>query len=305
MQRPNASLYVVEDRKFSLSLIRCPLFDEQKSQFSSGTQTPEGGRERTLELLVEARDAGRDREVDGLVADVDDDAAEGALVDPVFKDERLFPGLGHLGLLQGVLEALLEVLFEGLGGRDDDLDLSAVGLHDLEEAVDDLVGLVEATVLGQDGEQVAGQVGRTFRALGRDRGGEEGVESGGAVLVREDGVREEVVDLGVGADGGFDALEVRLDLLEGVGLGGGGEEGAGVLASEACGAGVSGWVGGWVQPRGIGRVGCLPEASTRTALMPAPTDGERERERVGELTLDLDGRGLCVCVCASGSVGGR
>lgn len=212
-------------------------------------ETPEGRKEtgggRTLELLVEARDAGRDREVDGLVTDVDDDASEGALVDPVFKHEGLFPvGLGHLGLVQRVLEALLEVLFEGLGGGDDDLDLSAVSLHDLEEAVDDLVGLVEATVLGQDGEQVAGQVGRTFSALG-DRGGEEGVESGCAVLVREDGVREKVVDLGVGADGGFDALEVRLDLLEGVGLGSGGEECAGVLASEACGRGSTGgqrWV---------------------------------------------------------------
>ncbi len=41
---------------------------------------------------------------------------------------------------------------------DGDLHLTPVGVHELHEALDDLLGVVEAAVLGEDLEQVAGRV---------------------------------------------------------------------------------------------------------------------------------------------------
>jgi len=182
---------------------------------SASTSEREGEGGRTLELLVEAGDARRDREVDRLVAKVDDEAAEDSLVDAVLDDEVL-AGLGDLRALERVLDALLEVLVERDGRRDDDLDLAAVGAHDVEEAVDDAVRVVQAAVLGEDGKEVAGEVGR---ALGGGRL-EEGVDAGRAVVLGQDRVGEELVDLGVGADGRLDALEVGLDSRERAASGG-------------------------------------------------------------------------------------
>lgn len=183
--------------------------EHESARGIEGTSEREGEGGRTLELLVEAGDARRDREVDRLVAKVDDEATEDGLVDAVLDDEVL-AGLGDLGALERVLDALLEVLVERDGRRDDDLDLAAVGAHDVEEAVDDAVRVVQAAVLGEDGKEVAGEVGR---ALGGGRL-EEGVDAGRAVVLGQDRVGEELVDLGVSADGRLDALEVGLDSRE-------------------------------------------------------------------------------------------
>jgi hypothetical protein len=89
-----------------------------------------------------------------------------------------------------------------------------VGTHDLEEIINGLGGLVETSVLSEDLEEVLGDI----RGGGLGRGlGKEGVDAGRLVRGREDGVGEEILDRGLGLDGGLDSDEVGLDLLEGGG----------------------------------------------------------------------------------------
>ena len=164
----------------------------------------------TLQSSVELVDSGSDREIDGLVSKVDNQSPEDGLVDLVLDDES-FALTGEGGLLEGVLESLLEVLLEGLGGGDGDLDLASVGGHNLEEVVDDLFGVVESTVVGEHFEEGLGHFGDGGLGVG---GLEELVDTGGTILGGENGVGEEVLDLGLGLDGGSDADEIAFDLLE-------------------------------------------------------------------------------------------
>lgn len=161
-----------------------------------------------MELRVQLGNLGSHREIESLVSEIDHETTEDGLVDLVLDDEALSV-LCDLARLERLFEALLEVLLEGLGSRDRDLDLSPVGRHDLEEVCDDSVSLVETTVVGEDAKEVLGQVGSSLggRLL------QEGFDPGSLVRGREDGVGEEVLNAGV-SEGGLDALEVGLNLAQ-------------------------------------------------------------------------------------------
>jgi len=84
----------------------------------------------------------------------------------------------------------LKVLLEGSSGSDGNLDFTSVSGHDVEEIGDDLVGLVQSTVVGEDLKEVLGEVGSSL-------GGslfEESFDTGSLVGVGEDGVGEEVLN---------------------------------------------------------------------------------------------------------------
>lgn len=108
-----------------------------------------------------------------------------------------------------------------LGGGDGDLDLTAVGAHQRTVGVDDLDGVVETTVLGQGIKEVLGQV--VVLA-----GSEQLLDTSLLLDTVDGGVLEELTELDVLLDNALDSLQVSLDGIQSLLLGGSGVEGSGV-----------------------------------------------------------------------------
>jgi len=159
-------------------------------------------------LSVQLGNLGSHREIESLVSEIDNETTENRFVNLVLNDETLSV-LCDLGSLERLLETFLEILLERGSGGDGDLDLASVSRHDFEEVGDDLVGFVQSTVVGEDFEEVLGEVGSSLggRLL------EESFDTGGLVGVGEDGVGEEILNGSV-TEGSLDTLEVGLDLVQ-------------------------------------------------------------------------------------------
>lgn len=113
-----------------------------------------------------------------------------------------------------------------LGGGDGDLDLTAVGAHQGTVGVNDLDGIVETTVLGQGIEEVLGQV--VVLA-----GSEQLLNTSLLLDTVDGGVLEELTELGVLLDNALDSLQVGLDGIQSLLLGGSGVEGSGVATLDS------------------------------------------------------------------------
>lgn len=110
-----------------------------------------------MDERVELVHSSADAEVDGLVAEVNDETAKDRGVDLV-GDLQALSLAGDGRVLEAGLQAGLKILGNWFGGGDGHGDLSPVGGHDGLEVLDDLVRFIETTVLGEDVEKVLGDL---------------------------------------------------------------------------------------------------------------------------------------------------
>lgn len=141
------------------------------------------------EDLVHLGDARGDGEVDGAVADLDDEAADNVRVDLV-GDLELLAGANVRGLADGGLELGEGLVIEGLGRGDSHLDLTARRRDDLVELVADALEEAKTVVLSERLEEVLDggaaatglldKLGNNGRLVlgAQGRGGENAVELG-------------------------------------------------------------------------------------------------------------------------------